>query len=79
MLDKAIKDESKLALQSSNIIQEINACFQNGRRPNKKAENSKPYKKEKTKPSDSQPINLARTTTQSFDKNYEKTRGNCRN
>ena len=74
MLDKAIEAESKAALQSSTIIQEMDACCWKERRPDKKEETSKFYKEEKPKPADNQPT----TSTQASGRNSCRTRGNRR-
>lgn len=52
MLDKAIKAESKAALQFSTSIREMDACCWKGQKPDKKEETSKLHKEEKAKLAD---------------------------
>lgn len=62
MLNKAIQAKSKVALQLFISIRKIDAYCWKSYRPNKKEENSKFYKEEKTKPADSQLIILTGIT-----------------
>lgn len=54
MLDNAIKAKFKPALYSCTSIHNINACYWKAQRVDKKIENYKFNKKQKTKPTDSQ-------------------------